>query len=177
MKLPILFSFGLLALAGCASTQDAGPVDGQPSAVTFPQVKAAPDSFRGQSVLFGGEVLGAKRLKDGTRIEILQLPLDRSGIPSSELTRSQGRFVAVHREFLDPATIPPGTRVTVSGEVAGTVTLPLDEMEYTYPVIETRKINVWTQVIEQAPRIRPQIGPGPYWGPYWNPYWRPYPYW
>ena len=127
--------------------------------------------------MFGGDVLSARRLKDGTRIEILQLPLDRSGYPSADLTQSQGRFVAMQREFLDPATIPPGTRVTVLGEVSGTITLPLDETEYTYPVIEAKKLQVWTHADQSAPRIRPYMGPGPYWGPYWSPYWRPWPYW
>jgi len=166
----------LLALSGCASTQDAGEGTGSPQ-IPFAQVKAAPDSFKGQSVVFGGDVLGARRLKEGTRIEILQLPLDRSGYPGADLTQSQGRFVAIHREFLDPATIPPGTRVTVTGEVIGSVTLPLDETEYTYPTIEVKRLQVWTQMDQAAPRIRPYMGPGPYWGPYWSPYWRPWPYW
>ncbi len=174
-----LFIPGLLfTLAACSTTsQDAG--SGQPEVppLSFQQVKSAPDSFKGQSVMFGGDVLSARRLKEGTRIEILQLPLDRSGYPAVDLTQSQGRFVAMQREFLDPATIPPGTRVTVIGEVSGTITLPLDETEYTYPVIETKKLHIWTQADQAAPRIRPYMGPGPYWGPYWSPYWRPWPYW
>lgn len=166
----------LLTVAGCASTQETGesPAASQPA---FPQVKAAPDSFKGQSVMFGGQVLTARRLKEGTRIEILQLPLDRSGYPVTDLTQSQGRFVAMHRDFLDPATLPPGTRVTVTGEVTGSVTLPLDETDYNYPVVDIRHLQVWTRTEQAAPRIRPYMGPGPYWGPYWSPYWRPWPYW
>ncbi|TSA03421.1 MAG: hypothetical protein D4R81_03400, partial [Nitrospiraceae bacterium] len=64
----------LVTLAGCASMQEAENRQG----LTFLQVKAAPNSFLGQSVVFGGKVLTARRQKDGTRIEILQLPLDRS---------------------------------------------------------------------------------------------------
>jgi len=129
-----------LLLSGCASQQ---PEEGSAaSPITFLQVKAAPDSYRGQSVVFAGEVLSARRLKEATRIEILQLPLDRSGHLGTDRTLSQGRFVAMHREFLDPATIPPGTQLTVTGEVTGSITLPLDETEYSYPVIEARHIEV-----------------------------------
>jgi outer membrane lipoprotein len=167
----------VLAMTGCASTQEAGNGQGEATPLSFQQVKAAPDSFKGQPVVFGGEVLGARRLKEGTRIEILQLPLERSGYPTLDLTQSQGRFVAMHKDFLDPATIPPGSRVTVTGDVTGTVTLPLDETEYTYPVLEAKRIQVWTNVDQASPRIRPYMGPGPYWGPYWSPYWRPWPYW
>ena len=162
----------LVTLAGCASMQEAE--DGQ--ALTFLQVKAAPDSFKGQSVVFGGKVLTARRQKDGTRIEILQLPLTRSMRPGYDLTQSQGRFIAVYQEFLDPATVPPGTKVTVTGEVSGSITLPLDETDYTYPVIDIKRVQVWAGSEDVAPRIHPYMGAGPYWGPYWSPYWRPWPY-
>jgi outer membrane lipoprotein len=166
----------VLVLSACASSQQVE--DGAAGAsVAFVQVKAAPDSYRGQSVVFGGEVLSARRLKDATRIEILQLPLDRSDRPSGDRTQSQGRFVAMHREFLDPATIPPGTRLTVTGDVTGSMTLPLDDTEYSYPVIEARHIEVMPPEMAQArrPYPYPYMGPGPYWGPYGYPYGR-WPY-
>jgi outer membrane lipoprotein len=167
-----------VVLVGCASREYAE--EGSSAAqVPFVQVKAAPDSYRGQSVVYGGEVLSARRLKDGTRIEILQLPLDRSGYLDTDRTQSQGRFIAMHRDFLDPATIPPGTRIIVTGEVTGSMTLPLDETEYTYPVIEARHIHVLPPELAELPR-QPypyyHTGPGPYWGPYGSPYWRPWPY-
>lgn len=168
----------LITLTGCASTQEAGDgSDAQTTALTFLQVKAVPDSFKGQPVVFGGIVLTARRLKDGTRIEILQLPLDRSMRPGYDLTQSQGRFIVLQREFLDPATLPQGTNVTVTGEVTGSITLPLDETDYIYPVIDIKRLQVWTRSEDAAPRIRPYMGPGPTWGPYWSPYWRPWPYW
>ena len=168
----------LVTLTGCASTQEAGDgSDAQTKAPTFLQVKAALDSFKGQSVVFGGEVLTARRLKDGTRIEILQLPLDQSTRPGYDLTQSQGPFIAIRREFLDPATLPQGTRVTVTGEVTGSITLPLDETDYTYPVIDIKQLQVWARSEAVAPGIRPYMGPSPYWGPYWGPFWRPWPYW
>lgn len=165
----------LLTATGCTSTQEAGngSADAQ---IAFPQVKAAPDSFKGRSVMFGGEVLSARLLKEGTRIEILQLPLDRSGSPDYDLMQSQGRFMAMNRDFLDPATLPAGTRVTVTGEVTGSVTLPLDETEYSYPIVDVKHLQVWTRADEAAPYIRPYMGTGYYWGPYWSPYWRPWPY-
>ena len=77
---------------------------------------------------------------------------------------------------LDPATVPPGTRVTVTGQVSRSMTLPLDETDYTYPVLTINRVQVWSAVENVAPRIRPYpyMGPSPYWGPYWGPW--PY-YW
>jgi outer membrane lipoprotein len=161
----------LITLSGCTS-QGAGK-GSDAEAPTFQQVKAAPNSMKGQAVVLGGNVLTARLLQDGTRIEILQLPLDRSTQPAYDLTQSQGRFIAFRREFLDPATIPPGTRVTVTGEVTGSIILPLDETDYTYPVIDIKLLRVWDRSENTAPRFRPYMGPGSYWGPYW----RPWPYW
>ncbi len=162
----------LVSLAGCTSMQEAE--DRQ--ALTFLQVKATPDSFKGQTVVFGGKVLSARRQKDSTRIEILQLPLDRSSRPGSDLTQSQGRFLALQQEFLDPATLPPGTRVTVTGEVSGSVSLPLDETDYTYPLISIKRVQVWAGAEDMPRVIHPYMGPSLYWGPYWGSY-RRWPYW
>lgn len=149
---------------------------GTPSApqITYMQVKAAPESYNGQPVTFGGKVLAARRLKEGTRIEILQLPLTSSTQPLTDLSQSQGRFVALQKQFLDPATIPAGTFVTITGEVAGSITMPLDETEYTYPLVHITNLQVWTEGDVEPPRIRRPLGPG--WGPYGSPYWNPWPY-
>jgi outer membrane lipoprotein len=168
----------LVTLTGCSSMQEAG--DGaEVKALTFQQVKTAPYSVRGQAAVFGGNVLTARLLKDGTRIEILQLPLDRSTRPGYDLTQSQGRFIAFQREFLDPATLPTGTRVTVTGEIANSITLPLDETDYTYPVINIKQLRVWNRSDDAVSRSRsPYYMGGPYWGGYsplfWGPYGWPY---
>lgn len=164
-----------ITISGCASTGDRTETlsSGEPP-LTFAQVKASPESYNGQSVTFGGKVLAARRLKDGTRIEILQLPLARSLQPTTDLSTSQGRFVALQKEFLDPATIPAGTFITVTGEMNGSITLPLDETEYTYPLMHITRLRVWNEEEEEPPRIRRPLGPGPYWGPYWHSW--PY-YW
>ncbi len=171
-----LFS-GIVALSGCATS--AHQADGRPSGIpqiSYAQVKATPESYSGQSVTFGGKVLGARRLKEGTRIIILQLPLASSLQPTMDLSRSEGRFVALQKDFLDPATVPPGTFLIVTGALAGTVVMPLDETEYTYPIVHITNLRVWAEDEEDAPRIRRPIGPGPYWTPYWSPYWHPWPY-
>ena len=134
--------------------------------LTFKQLKGSPDSYRGRLIVLGGEVLTAKRLKDGTRIEILQLPLDGSQQPVPDRTASGGRFVALQREFLDPATLPKGTRLTLVGEVTGVTTLPLDETEYAYPTLEIKFLKVWPDWT--AGQDGSPVYPTPWWGPYWR---------
>ncbi len=173
---PVLWLLLPALLSGCATTTPE-PYADQAERTSFIEIKASPESHKGRVVMLGGEVLAAKRLKEGTRIEVLQLPLNGSNEPETDLTKSQGRFAAIQRDFLDPATVPPGTRVTITGEVIGSITLPLDETEYTYPVLEIKKLKVWPRSVGGPVRIRPYYGP--YWGPpYWGPYyWGRYPYW
>lgn len=145
--------------------------------VTFSQLTQAPDRYRGRLVLLGGEVLSATRLKEGTRVEILQLPLSDSLEPRRDRTTSEGRFLAFQTEFLDPATLPASTRVTIAGEVTGSRTLPLDEIEYTYPTLAIKELKVWpAEEAPPYPYYGPYYFPSPYGGPY-GPFWRPYPYW
>ena len=173
---------GCAALWGCYSTSALPPelqsqVD---QTVTFTQLLQSPEQYHGRVVIFGGEVLSAKRLKDGTRIEVLQLPLGDRQVPIPDRTASEGRFLAIQKEFLDPAKLPAGTPVTVVGEVTGSMKLPLDEAEYTYPVLDVKNLMV-SPNMDRA--YRGSASPRPYWGyPYGSPYgrrwgpWGPSPY-
>lgn len=141
--------------------------------LSFDQLKEAPASYQGRFVVVGGSVLSARRLKDATRIEVLQLPLDGSLEPTGRPIESRGRFLAFQKAFLDPAALPPGTRVTVVGEVTGAVTLALDDIEYAYPALDVHAITIWP-VHMPAYWYRPFPYFGAYWGPFWGPYWGPY---
>ena len=125
--------------------------------VTFSAIQNDPTSHAGKTIVLGGEVLDAKRLQTGTLLEILQIPL-RDWQPAGGRTESQGRFLAYNKAGLDPAAIPPSTRVTVVGEVTGATKQALDESEYTYPTVEVKHIKVW------APRMMADPVGGPRWG-------------
>lgn len=111
--------------------------------IAFADLVAAPDTYKGRLVLLGGEVLKAKRLKEGTQVELLQLPLNEDQEPTTELTQSQGRLLVLHQEPLDPATLAPGTMVTFVGEVSGAITDKLDEVDYRYPTLTVKHWHVW----------------------------------
>ena len=135
----------MLLMSGCASTRVV-PDELKPlvdRTVTFREVIEAPESYQGRMLVVGGEVLKAKRLKDGTQIEFLQLPLDKDERPILNRQRSDGRFFAIQQEFLDPATIEVGTVMTIVGEVSGAKTDHLDDVEYRYPVLIVKHLHTW----------------------------------
>ena len=188
---------GLLFLSSCAESyhqvhRNGVHIDIPPelekqidTSVAFADLQAAPGNYVGRVIMVGGVVIRAKRTEDRTEIEVLQLPTEGGGPSTTERLRSEGRFLAVREEFLDPATVPPGTPITVIGVVSGSTTRPLDDSEFTYPVLDIKHLIDWSTVASQqsggsaAAYYGPYYSPYGYWGsPYgYYPYfWRPYPF-
>ena len=178
---------GLLILSSCAESahqvnRNALHIDVPPelekqidTSVAFADLHAAPGNYVGRVIMAGGVVIRAKRTKDRTEIEVLQLPIEGGEPSTTERLRSEGRFLALREEFLDPASVPPGTPITVIGVVSGSTTRPLDETEYTYPVLDIKHLIDWSTVASQ----RSGGGAAAYYGPYYSPfgYWGgPYGY-
>ncbi len=151
--------WAVLVLITACSSQRVIPEELEPlvdRAIPFHEVAVAPDSYRGKIVVFGGEVLKAKRLKNGTQIELLQLPLDRKERPILDRQQSQGRFFAIQQEFLDPATIVEGSKLTIVGEISGAKTEHLDDVEYRYPVLTVKHLHTWPS--QSRDYVRPHPG-------------------
>ena len=151
----------LMILAGCASSSVIpqaleSEID---KGLTFDQVRETPDSYRGKVVVWAGEILKANALQGGTQLEVLQLPLDRDEGPVTDRMESKGRFLAWQKEFLDPATITEGTRVTIVGEVMGASTGKMDEADYRYPTLEVKHLYRWEARRADDPRAA-----GPWYG-------------
>jgi outer membrane lipoprotein len=138
--------------------------------VTFIDLKRDSDAQKGKVVVLGGLVLRAKNLKDGTQIEILQLPLNSFDEPDFPMENSQGRFMVLDPDHPDPAILKD-RRITVVGEVIGKRVETIDEFEYTFPYISARLIHIF-------PDYRGYGYSYPYYSyPYSMYYWDPfYPY-
>ncbi|HUK55774.1 MAG TPA: Slp family lipoprotein [Nitrospiria bacterium] len=112
--------------------------------VTFADLKRDPEAYKGKVLALGGVVLRAKNLKDGTQIEVLQLPLDSSDRPDYPLEASQGRFMILDPEHHDPAVLKD-RRITVVAEIVGKKVDLIDEFEYTFPYASARFVYIWSE--------------------------------
>ncbi|WP_156912605.1 Slp family lipoprotein [Methylocaldum szegediense] len=166
----------LLSVAGCSTSPFSKSVrtvtKKQPS---FYEIIARPEAYKGRTVMLGGVIVQTTNRPQFTEIEVVQKPLDRSDRPE-DVDTSAGRFLIRCNRFLDSAVYAKGREVTVAGEVQGKETKPLDQINYTYPVIGCKEIHLW------ATRPTYVYYPMPYWyDPWWRgwpgyyPYW--YPYW
>lgn len=173
-RLLVIPLMAFLVLAGCAhviSEEARRMVD---PAVSFSKLKENPDNYIGKYLLLGGAMAAAKNTKEGAQLEVVQFNLESSGIPEDSF-HSGGRFLAVTPDFLDPAIYRPGRMVTLMGEVKGKKTLPLDEADYTYPVLSIREIYVWKELYEGKGYPYPTPGYYNYDPFYWG--YEPGPYW
>jgi outer membrane lipoprotein len=139
--------------------------------ITLSQVRKDPDPCKGKVVIWGGKIVGAANKREGTLIEVLQLPLDRSDRPK-EVDTSEGRFLTMHPDYLDVAIYRQGREITVVGEIEGVKTLPLGEIEYRYPFIKAKKIHLW-EVGPESIGVCHEFPPYPFW---YRPYWWRYHY-
>jgi outer membrane lipoprotein len=169
----------LLLVSGCAGMavipQDLA--DRTNRSISFATLLQNPDDYQGQKVALGGIILNARNLKEGTQIEILELPLDRYDRPAGPMSDSQGRFLVLHPGYLETAALGKGSRITVVGDVAGKKVQMIDEVEYAYPFLKADFIHVWTDDRRYGYSYDyPYAYPYPYPNPYPYPYYYPYPY-
>ncbi|PXF57890.1 MAG: hypothetical protein C4B58_08240 [Deltaproteobacteria bacterium] len=160
-----------LISAGCAPLISKEVRREVSSDVTFRQVIQDPEAHKGKTVLLSGIILGSKNTKEGTLIEILQKPADLQGRPKG-VDESDGRFLALYNGYLDTAIYTRGREVAVAGEIKEKRVLPLEEIDYTYPLISIREIHLFKP--KKAEKFYHY--PYPYWSypPWWyHPYWYP----
>ncbi len=168
MKSIVLFFLSVSLLTGCArlfSERADSMVD---TSLTFDQLKRDPKAFVGKYVKLGGIIVQTINTKAGSQIEIVQFKLKSNDIPNQSAT-SGGRFLAVTPDYLDSMVYGTGRPVTLIGVVTGEKTLPLSEMEYTYPVVSIVEIHAWRKFAEfyyLPPKPLYYHGFYNYWGPY-----------
>jgi outer membrane lipoprotein len=138
-------------------------------ALTFREVFSNPSAYRGKQVIWGGEIIETVNQKEGsTLIEVLQRPLTLMGEPR-ENAGTEGRFMILIENYLDPYIYKTGRKITVAGEVAGEKVKPVGEMDYRYPLLVSRQIHLW-----EDPQLYSYPYPYFYGGWYYRPF---YPRW
>ena len=134
--------------------------------IQYEQVEEAPDSYKGRTVVWGGEILDIGRRDQNTTVEILHLPMDRTLRPLDAPTSSRGRFLAIdaHGDITDADKLKKGTLVTVIGEVQGLRSAKLDQDRHDIPALLIRDMTAWEREIGRTtyPAASPFVGYRPF---------------
>lgn len=158
----------LYSLTGCVHVISMDLREKVDKNISFKEIIKDPDAVKGKTVLISGVILGSRNTKEGTLIEILQKPADLEERPK-EVYISDGRFLALYDGYLDTEIYSRGMETAVAGEITGKRILPLDEIEYSYPLILIKEIHLFKPKKEEMSYRTPY----PYWyyQPYYCPYW------
>ena len=154
----------LLWLTACAPTISPEILKTVDQSISFEALLKNPDAFQGKTVLFGGDIVKTENYPDKTLIIVFQLSLNSDNKPIRG-DKSGGRFIVSVMRFLDPAIFQPGRQITVVGVAAGKEVRPLDDIHYTYPVIDRRYLYLWQRenAIDTEPRVYFGFGVGTGW--------------
>lgn len=155
-----------LSLAGCASNVPAPIRDELPTAPSVAEVRADPGRFVGSTVRWGGVIVATRNEAEDSVVEIVQRDLDGSGRPKTS-DRSEGRFLARVRGFLEPTIFAQGREFTVTGRLAAPQPGAIGARPYDYPVVDAETYYLWPEL--------PPPDYDPYWYDPWYP-WYPYPW-
>lgn len=161
-----------LFAAGCASNVPREISEAPASEPDFVQVRSAPGSYLGQTVRWGGVIAAVENRASETRIEVVQKALHRSGHPLQG-DQSEGRFVAIVSEFLDPALFTQNRSFTVVGEVGGNQSGTIGDFAYEYPVVNATHYQLWPKPLPRRDRRPRPYWHDPWYDPWYGPWYRP----
>jgi outer membrane lipoprotein len=136
-------TLGISVIAGCSPPFPKELLEKVEKNVPFAALQKESEKYAGKLLMVGGVIVDTKNLKEGTRIEVLQKPLDGEGRPE-QTDETGGRFLVVTQQFLDGAVFHRGRLITVIGDVAPPQVLPLGEIEYRYPVVAAKALHLWS---------------------------------
>jgi outer membrane lipoprotein len=116
------------------------------------------DRFTGSEVRWGGEITRVENRATETWVEIVRRELRDNGRPETS-GKSDGRFIASFKGFVDPVVYEVGRPLTVIGTIEDQITRPIGEYDYRFPVVVVESSYLWKEVT---------VAPGPYYpGPWW----------
>ena len=145
-------------LAGCAPAPiykaDASTVTVAPSTVA-----AAPGTYTGREVIWGGRIVGVHNFPDHSEIEVLGYPLDSSQRPQLDQTAG-GRFIALMPGYVESMDYPDGAPMTLRGRIEGTRTGKVGEADYVFPQVAVEQSHRWTPEEMTKPHVSFGVGVG-----------------
>ena len=108
----------------------------------FKTLVSKADHYIGDTVILGGYILETKNSADQSTLAVLQSPLGFGQEPKSK-DHTQGRFIVLHKGFLEPEVYAKDRKITVAGTVIGQVAEKVDGFLHPYVKIQSIELFLW----------------------------------
>lgn len=175
--LSTLFATSLLVVlvTGCSSVPT--QISSAPANdIQLGEVKGKTDEYPEQEVRWGGEIVKVENNNEASIIQIVQYPLNHYGKPITNQS-SEGRFLAITNDFIDPVVYKEGTLLTFTGQIQGESTRKVDKRDLTMPLLTVSSMYKWQpyRSVQRDPFYDPFYYNGfyPYHGYYNRSWYRP----
>jgi outer membrane lipoprotein len=164
----------LASLAGCTHAISRPNRQDALKGLTPESIISAFDTYQGQLVLMGGEIIETRNLERETVIEVLQKPLSQSSERPVQRPEYHGRFWVRYDAFKDPYVFGKGREITVAGIVVGKEVSKIGRRDYTYLVLENKETHLWPERADSHDAYFHDFPYPPFWwyDPWW-PHWYP----
>jgi starvation-inducible outer membrane lipoprotein len=138
-----VFALGIwcLAAGACAHPISSLVRAEADSSLTLSRVVENPKTYLGSIVIWGGVVSMVSQGPEGTRLLVIQTPLDSHGYPQTRV--AEGEYIAWTAESLDTRVYRRGLAITLAGEIESVEEKNLRFMEYPRPVLRIVQIHPW----------------------------------
>ena len=165
LKYPLILLV-FFSLFGCVHVISNKIKDQAVPELQLKQVSQNPDTFKGKTVIWGGEIVETVNQKDGiSLVTIFQRPLTYNDAP--DLTsESEGRFIIKSEKYLDPYAYRKGRKLTVGGVILGGENKREGDIDYWYTIISAKELYLWNESYYN--NVRPFYD-------FYDPFWH-YPY-
>ena len=154
--------------AGCVTAEPLKAAPGVALAtLTVAEARRAPPASP-ETVRWGGTIVGiTNTANDTTQVEIVARPLRSSGRPIND-DRSDGRFIAEFKQFLDPEIYTAGRDLSVIGTVADTVEGRIGETRYRFPLLHVSDHRYWKPLPPQRAFSHSPVHDHYHYDPFWH---------
>lgn len=128
-------------LSACSSLPDSLSTTNESVITDYQQWIETPPN-QANEVRLGGIIASVTNLKDKTRIEVVNMPINRAGKPNLN-SEPAGRYVGYYNGYLESMAFSQGRLVTLLGVSDGEEKSKVDEYDMTFRVMNIKGFHLW----------------------------------
>ncbi len=144
-----LFVVFTITFSGGCVTVSPDAISSDIARVSLNAARDNPELYAGKQVRLGGDIASVKSFRELTVIEVVSRDLGRNNRPKQS-DKTEGRFLANIKGFVDPAIYTEGRYITVTGILAGNKEQVIGEYPYQYPVVNVDSHHLWPKLPESS---------------------------
>lgn len=132
---------GVALLSACSSLPESLSTTNENVITDYQQWLESPVD-QNNEIRLGGIIANVTNLKDKTRIEVVNMPINNSGKPNLN-SEPAGRYVGYYNGYLESMAFSEGRLVTLLGVSDGEEQGKVDDFEMSFRIMDIKGFHLW----------------------------------